>query len=130
MLANTKPFSSFSVDDIHQAKQFYEGKLGLTVDEIEGMGGMLRIHTPGNNDIMVYAKPNHVAATFTILNFPVDDVEKEVDELTAKGVRFERYGAGPLETDAKGISRQNGGPPIAWFKDPAGNYLAVLEAEH
>ncbi len=129
MLAKSKAFSSFSVDDLDKAKRFYGDTLGLSVEKLEDMGGMLRIRTPGNNDIFVYAKPNHVAATFTILNFPVDDVEKEVDELTAKGVRFERYGGGPLETDAKGISRGNGGPAIAWFKDPAGNFLAVLEPD-
>jgi catechol 2,3-dioxygenase-like lactoylglutathione lyase family enzyme len=129
MLAKSKAFSGFSVDDIDKAKQFYGGTLGLSVEKIEDMGGMLRISTPGNNDIIVYEKPNHVAATFTILNFPVDDVEKEVDELTAKGVRFEHYGAGPLETDAKGISRSNDGPAIAWFKDPAGNFLSVLKEQ-
>jgi catechol 2,3-dioxygenase-like lactoylglutathione lyase family enzyme len=128
MLANSKAFSSFSVDDLDKAKRFYADTLGLRVDKLDDMGGMLRIHTPGNNDILAYPKPNHVPATFTILNFPVDDVEREVDELTAKGVRFERYGAGPLETDAKGISRGNG-PTIAWFKDPAGNFLALMEAE-
>ena len=129
MLAKSKAFSSFSVDDLDKAKRFYGDTLGLQVEKLDEMGGMLRIRTPGNNDILAYPKQNHVPATFTILNFPVDDVEKEVDELAAKGVRFERYGAGPLETDAKGIARGNG-PTIAWFKDPAGNFRAVMEVEH
>jgi catechol 2,3-dioxygenase-like lactoylglutathione lyase family enzyme len=128
MLTKSNAFSSFSVDDLDKARQFYGDTLGLQVEKLDEMGGMLRIRTPGNNDILAYPKPNHVPATFTILNFPVDDVEKEVDELTAKGVRFERYGAGPLQTDEKGISRGNG-PTIAWFKDPAGNFLAVMETE-
>jgi hypothetical protein len=89
---------------------------------------MLNIHIAGNESaIMVYPKPNHQPATYTILNFPVDDVEKTVDELSAKGVQFEHYNYEQLKTDAKGISRGNGGPTIAWFKDPAGNILSVLE---
>jgi catechol 2,3-dioxygenase-like lactoylglutathione lyase family enzyme len=125
MLGDSKAFSGFSVNDIPRAKQFYAETLGLEVTE---SNGMLTLHLAGDRPVLVYPKDDHQPATFTILNFPVDDVEREVDGLTAKGVQFERYGAGPLETDAKGISRGNG-PTIAWFKDPAGNFLALIEAE-
>jgi len=122
MLGNTKPFSSFSVDDLQKAREFYGKTLGLHIKE-EGPG--LELHFP-NNSIFVYAKENHVPATFTILNFPVKDVEAAVDELSTRGVRFEKYKDGELKTDKKGIVRGNG-PTIAWFKDPAGNFLSVIE---
>jgi catechol 2,3-dioxygenase-like lactoylglutathione lyase family enzyme len=122
MLGSTKAFSGFAVDDIGKARAFYEGTLGLEVSEEDGL---LTLHLAGNRDTLVYLKPDFVPATYTILNFAVDDVERAVDELTARGVRFERYDG--FEQDEKGISRDPQGPPIAWFTDPAGNILAVLE---
>lgn len=122
MLGNTKPFSSFSVDDLQKAKEFYGKTLGLEVKtEAEG----LELHFPGNT-IFIYPKENHVPATFTILNFPVKDIEAAVDDLSKRGVRFEKYTEGELKTDDKGIFRGDG-PTIAWFKDPAGNFLSVIE---
>jgi predicted enzyme related to lactoylglutathione lyase len=113
-------FSSFSVDDIQKAKDFYSKMLGLKVAETDGVA---ELHA-GNNRILIYPKPNHVPATYTVLNFPVTDVEKAVDELMAVGVKFEQYD-GEMKTDAKGISRNEWGD-IAWFKDPAGNILSVV----
>jgi catechol 2,3-dioxygenase-like lactoylglutathione lyase family enzyme len=127
MFAKTKAFSSFSVDDIEAAKTFYGETLGLEVSEENGMLN-LRIADGGN--ILVYPKPNHTPATFTVLNFPVDDIDQAVDELTRRGVRFERYDFNDFWQDEKGIARAGGGqegPPIAWFTDPAGNVIAVLE---
>ena len=124
MFKDTKAFSGFSVNDLGKAKAFYQDILGLEVTD-EKMG-LIALHIPGNNNIIVYPKPNHEPATFTILNFPVDDVEKAVDELTAKGVQFEHYDFPQLKTDEKGIARGNGGPTIAWFTDPSGNILSVL----
>jgi len=121
---NNRAFSSFSVDDPRKAKRFYGETLGLDVEE-NPMG--LEIRIAGGSRIFVYSKPNHVPATFTILNFPVDDVEKAVDEMTARGVRFEIYGEGDLKTNEKGIATGSRGPKIAWFKDPAGNFLSVLQ---
>jgi catechol 2,3-dioxygenase-like lactoylglutathione lyase family enzyme len=121
MFKTNKAFSSFSVDDLSQAKQFYSQKLGLEVKESpEG----LELH-PGNLDVFIYPKPNHRPATFTVLNFLVDDVDRAVDELTNNGIQFESY-EGEIKTDEKGIHR-NGGPTIAWFKDSAGNILSVLQ---
>jgi catechol 2,3-dioxygenase-like lactoylglutathione lyase family enzyme len=122
MFRNTKAFSGFSVNDIQKAKQFYGETLGLEVSETHGL---LNLHLAGGTTVLVYPKPNHLPATFTILNFPVADIEQAVDQLSRKGVRFERYD-GDLKTDDKGIFR-GGGPLIAWFKDPAGNILSVLE---
>ncbi|HZN77136.1 MAG TPA: VOC family protein [Micromonosporaceae bacterium] len=123
MFGKTNAFSSFSVDDVAAAKEFYSGLLGLDVSE---SNGMLFIKLGGGGTLFVYPKGNqHQPATFTVLNFQVDDVERAVDELTGRGVRFEQY-EGELATDAKGIAR-GFGPPIAWFKDPAGNVIAVLE---
>ena len=123
MFKNTKAFSSFSVDDLEKAKEFYGQTLGLEVSEAEeGFG--LRI--AGGGVVFIYPKPNHTPATFTILNFPVDDIELAVDELTKLGISFEHYDQEEIKTDAKGIHR-NAGPKIAWFKDPAGNTLSVLE---
>jgi catechol 2,3-dioxygenase-like lactoylglutathione lyase family enzyme len=118
-------FSGFSVNDLARAREFYSKTLGLKVDE-DAMG--LHIHLPGEATVYVYAKPNHEPATFTILNFVVDDIDTAVDELTGKGVAFEHYDNG-AKTDAKGIARgiaARQGPDIAWFKDPAGNFLSVL----
>lgn len=125
MFKHTKAFSGFSVNDIQRAKEFYGNVLGLEIKD--GIMGILELHIEGNNPVIVYPKPNHEPATFTILNFPVDDIDKAVDALLEKGVVFEQYG-GDIKTDEKGISRDNGGPNIAWFKDPAGNILSVLEA--
>ena len=123
MFTNTKAFSGFAVDDVPKAKKFYTETLGLRVSEEYGM---LSLHIAGEWDIVVYPKPDHIPATFTILNFPVDDIEKAVDELTERGVRFERYENS--EQDEKGIHR-GVGPLIAWFKDPAGNILSVIQLD-
>jgi catechol 2,3-dioxygenase-like lactoylglutathione lyase family enzyme len=121
---NTKAFSGFSVDDVPRAKQFYGDTLGLKVSE---ENGMLTLHIAGDRPTLVYPKGEaHEPASFTILNFPVDDIEAAVDELTARGVSFERYSGSEMSTDEKGIARAQG-PPIAWFKDPAGNVLSVIE---
>jgi predicted enzyme related to lactoylglutathione lyase len=124
MFQETKAFSGFSVNDLVAAKEFYGQTLGLDVEEIPA-GLMLRI--AGGNGIVIYPKGNHTPATYTILNFPVDDIEQAVDELASKGVTFEHY---ENTTDEKGIARgisRNLGPDIAWFKDPAGNILSVLK---
>ena len=126
MFKNSKAFTSFSVDDINEAKNFYGKKLGLVITDVPEMEGLINLNFSGGYNLMIYQKPNHVPATFTVLNFPVDDVEKTVDELIKKGIKFEHYDSENLETDEKGISR-SGGPLIAWFKDPAGNILSVVE---
>jgi catechol 2,3-dioxygenase-like lactoylglutathione lyase family enzyme len=125
MFGNTRAFSGFAVDDIEKAKQFYAETLGLEVTE---QNGMLTLHIAGDRPILVYPKPNHTPASFTILNFPVDDIEPAVDQLAARGVVFEHYEGTPAATDEKGIFR-GGGPLIAWFTDPAGNVLSVVESE-
>jgi predicted enzyme related to lactoylglutathione lyase len=121
---NAHAFSSFSVDDTQKAKEFYSQVLGLEVSEI--MTCLLKLHISGGNKVIIYPKPNHIPATFTVLNFPVDNVEKTVEELTKRGVHFEIYNQADLKTDDKGICRGEG-PTIAWFKDPAGNILSILE---
>jgi catechol 2,3-dioxygenase-like lactoylglutathione lyase family enzyme len=121
MLANSKAFSGFSTDDIPAAKRFYSETLGLQVSEDNGL---LVLHLAGDRNTLIYPKPDHVPATYTILNFPVDDVEEAVDGLTARGVEFERYEG--MGQDEKGIMRDQG-PDIAWFKDPAGNVLSVIK---
>ena len=121
MLADSQAFSGFAVPDIAAARQFYEDTLGLSTSE---ENGLLTLHLAGDRPTLVYPKPDHQPANYTILNFPVDDVERAVDELTARGVRFERYDG--FGQDEKGIARE-GGPPIAWFTDPAGNIIAVHE---
>jgi len=119
---NTKAFSSFSVNDLEKARVFYGQTLGLDVSESkEG----LSLHLKGDNEIFIYPKPDHTPATFTILNFAVDDVDQTVDDLTQLGVHFQIYNEGELKTDDKGVFR--GKPKIAWFKDPAGNFLSILE---
>jgi catechol 2,3-dioxygenase-like lactoylglutathione lyase family enzyme len=121
MFANTKAFSGFAVGDLEKARQFYGETLGISTSEEYGL---MTLHLAGGRDTLVYPKPDHTPASYTILNFPVDDIDQAVDDLTARGVQFERYdGAGQ---DARGINR-GGGPYIAWFKDPAGNILAVLQ---
>jgi catechol 2,3-dioxygenase-like lactoylglutathione lyase family enzyme len=123
MFGATKAYSGFAVNDIAAAKRFYQEVLGLAVEE-NPAGLTLRI--AGDRPILVYPKPDHTPATYTILNFPVDDVEKAVDELVARGVRFERYEG--FEQDEKGIHRGEG-PLIAWFTDPAGNVLSVIQEQ-
>ena len=125
MFKDTKAFSGFAVNDVQKAKEFYSQTLGLEVSESYGL---LRLHIAGGTTILMYPKEDHTPATFTILNFPVANIEQTVDELVRRGVRFESYNEGDLVTDEKGIFR-GGGPKIAWFKDPAGNILSVLEQQ-
>lgn len=122
MLAATRAFSGFAVEDIAAARRFYAETLGLDVTE---ENGMLRLDIAGGNPVLIYPRPNHVPATFTILNFPVDDIDSAVAELSSRGVRFERYPG--IEADEQGIARGEG-PPIAWFTDPTGNILSVLQS--
>ncbi|MFC4607427.1 VOC family protein [Streptomyces maoxianensis] len=125
MLANSKAFSGFAVNDLQKAKEFYGQTLGLRVsEETDATDGMLTLHLAGGADILLYPKPNHVAASFTVLNFPVPDIDEAVSELARRGVTFERYAG--FDQDEKGVFRAEG-PPIAWFTDPAGNTLAVLQ---
>ena len=123
MFADAKVFSGFAVDDLDKAREFYGGTLGLKTTEEDDL---LTLRLAGGRDTLVYPKPDHTPATYTILNFPVADIDEAVDELAARGVRFERYDG--FEQDAKGISRGDG-PPIAWFTDPAGNVLSVLQEQ-
>jgi catechol 2,3-dioxygenase-like lactoylglutathione lyase family enzyme len=123
MFKDTRAYSGFSVNDIPKAKAFYGDVLGLSVSESHGI---LNLQIAGGSKILIYPKPNHVPATFTILNFPVPHIVPAVEELKRRGVRFEVYADGPLQTDASGIFH-GGGPLIAWFKDPAGNFLSVIE---
>jgi predicted enzyme related to lactoylglutathione lyase len=125
MLKDSKAFSGFSVNDTAKAKAFYSEKLGLEVKD-EEMAGIISLQLAGGNHIIIYPKPNHEPATYTILNFPVTDVEKAVDELTANGVEFIIYNEEHFKTNEKGIFT-GGGPVIAWFKDPAGNIMSVIE---
>ena len=122
MFNKTKAFSGFSVDDIPAAKKFYGETLGLDVTEEYGM---LTLHIHEGGDIMIYPREDHSPATYTILNFPVEDVDRAVDQLSERGVTFERYEG--FAQDEKGIARGDEGPAIAWFTDPAGNILSVLE---
>ena len=126
MLKASKAFSGFSANDIGKAKEFYGRTLGLDISEEHGI---LSLHLGGGADVLIYPKPNHTPATFTVLNFPVENVDQAVDDLGKRGVQFEIYNEPALKTDAKGISRNNGGPTIAWFKDPAGNILSVIDAK-
>ena len=121
MFATTKAFSGFAVDDLQQARTFYGETLGLRTSE---ENGLLTLHLAGGRDTLVYPKADHAPATYTILNFPVDDIDEAVDQLIERGVHFERYDG--FEQDEKGIAR-GGGPSIAWFRDPAGNVLSVLQ---
>ena len=123
MLKDSKAFSGFSAGDIPKAKEFYAGTLGLDVSESHGL---LTVHLARGNNVLIYPKPNHVPATFTVLNFPVPDIDRAVDELAKRGVRFEQYDLPEIKTDRKGIKRGNG-PTVAWFRDPAGNILSVIE---
>ena len=121
MFENTRAFSGFAVDDLEAAKKFYGEVLGLKTSE---QYGLLTLHLAGGRDTLVYPKPDHAPASYTILNFQVDDIDAAVDELVSRGVELEKYEG--MGQDAKGINRA-GGPYIAWFKDPAGNVLAVLQ---
>ncbi len=125
MFKTTKAFSGFSVNDIKKAKEFYSKTLGLDVEEVMN-GNVLQLNIHGGGTIMIYQKDNHTPATFTILNFPVENIEEAVDGLTERGIRFLQYNE-PIKTDEKGICRRSGGPLIAWFEDPAGNIISVLQ---
>ena len=127
MLNESKAFSGFSASDIAKEKEFYAGTLGVKVTESDGM---LTLHLADGGKVIIYPKQNHVPATFTVLNFPVPSVDLAVEELTKRGVRFELYDDPSIKTDDRGIFRGPEGPTIAWFKDPAGNILSVLETEH
>lgn len=125
MLKHSKAFSGFSVDDVTKAKNFYSEILGLEVKD--NPMGLIELHIEDGLKIIIYPKPNHVPATFTILNFPVKNIDESVDELIKKGITFEQYEE-PIKTDKKGICHGGGkGPNIAWFKDPSGNILSVIE---
>jgi predicted enzyme related to lactoylglutathione lyase len=124
MLADTKAFSGFAVDDIEAAKRFYGETLGLRLTVLDEEHGLISLNLAEGQDVFVYAKPDHAPANFTLLNFQVDDIDVAVDDLAARGVDFERYEG--FEHDAKGVAR-GPGPSIAWFKDPAGNTLSVLQ---
>jgi predicted enzyme related to lactoylglutathione lyase len=121
MFANTKAFSGFAVDDVPKAREFYGETLGIDTSE---ENGLLTLHLAGDRDTLAYPKPGHRPADYTILNFPVDDIDSAVEELTKRGVAMERYD--DFEQDDKGVFR-GGGPYIAWFRDPAGNVLSVLQ---
>jgi catechol 2,3-dioxygenase-like lactoylglutathione lyase family enzyme len=123
MFATTKAYSGFAVNDLATAQDFYGGTLGINTSE---RNGLLTLHLAGDRDTLVYPKPDHTPASYTILNFPVDDIDKAVDELGARGVQFLRYPG--MGQDAKGINRSSDGPLIAWFTDPAGNILSVHQA--
>jgi catechol 2,3-dioxygenase-like lactoylglutathione lyase family enzyme len=123
MFTDTKAFSGFAVDDVEKARAFYGDTLGLKTSE---ENDILTLHIADDRPTLVYPRPGHIPAEYTILNFPVDDIEQAVDELAARGVEFERYKG--FDQDDRGIHR-GGGPLIAWFKDPAGNVLSVLEID-
>lgn len=127
MLQQSQAFGSFSVKDMREAGSFYRDILGL--DVTENSMGVLELHFSNGAHMIVYPKPDHVPATFTVLNFPVAEIEKTVDELGKRGIVFEQYEA-PIKTNEKGICRANGGPGIAWFKDPSGNIMSVIGETH
>lgn len=125
LFKESEAFSSFSVTDVLRAKEFYGQTLGIKVSEsAEG----LELHTRGGS-VFLYAKPNHIPASFTVLNFPVKDIERAVDELEALGVQLLHYDLPEIKTDKRGIFRGQPGPQIAWFKDPAGNILSVIQTK-
>ncbi|MEO6523093.1 MAG: VOC family protein [Mucilaginibacter sp.] len=126
MFKHGQPFSGFSVNDTAKAKQFYSEVLGLKVTEVPEMPSILNLYLSDNAHVVIYPKPNHTPATFTILNIPVSNIESAVEELTQAGVKFIIYNEANFKTDEKGIFR-SGGPLIAWFTDPAGNIISVME---
>lgn len=126
MLANSKAFSGFAVDDLEQAQRFYGETLGILIEVLDEENGLLSLHHPEGRDTLAYLSPEMTPPSYTILNFPVDDIDGAVDGLAARGVSFEQYGREDLPQDEKGVVRE-GGPLIAWFKDPAGNTLSVLQ---
>jgi predicted enzyme related to lactoylglutathione lyase len=126
MFENTKAYSGFAVDDMHRALEFYGTTLGIRTSVYDEENGLFALHLAGDRDTLAYQKPNFTPADYTILNFEVDDIDEAVDALAERGVTFERYDA--FEQDEKGIVRGSGpGPTVAWFKDPAGNILSVLQ---
>ena len=124
MLGDSKAFSGFAVDDLEKAKAFYEDTLGLKTSEEHGL---MTLHLAGDRPTLVYPKPGHEPANYTVLNFPVDDIDAAVDELIERGVAFEIYDG--FGQDERGVSRNEDGPPIAWFRDPAGNIMSVLQLD-
>jgi len=124
MLGDSKAFSGFAVDDLDQARRFYGETLGLKTTMLDEENGVMALNIAGDRDTILYAKPDFVPATYTVLNFPVDDIDEAVDGLLARGIELERYEQMPQ--DEKGVMRE-AGPSIAWFKDPAGNILSVLQ---
>ena len=126
MFANTKAFSSFAVDDLQKAREFYGETLGVKTSILDEENGVMSLDLAGDRSTLLYVKPDYTPATYTVLNFPVDDVDKAVDELGTRGVSFERYDG--FDQDEQGIARGQG-PDIAWFTDPAGNILAVLQEQ-
>ena len=124
MFSDSKAFSGIATDDTDAARAFYADTLGLQVEDL-GMGGLLGLRLAGGGQVMVYPKPDYTPATYTVLSFPVPDLDKAVDDLVAAGVTMERYDG--FDQDERGIARDSGGPAIAWFKDPAGNVFAVLD---
>ena len=130
MLADSKAYSGIAVNDLEKAKQFYGETLGLKLSVLDERSGLMTLHLAGERDTLVYHSPDVTPASYTILNFPVDDIDEVVDGLAARGVRFETYDNLGFEQDEKGIARGREagmGPDIAWFKDPAGNILSVLQ---
>jgi predicted enzyme related to lactoylglutathione lyase len=126
MLANSKAFNGFAVDDLDKARRFYGETLGLDLEVLDEENGLLTLHLAGDRDTIMYLSPGMTPASYTILNFPVDDIDQTIDELVSRGVSFEQYGNEAMPQDEKGVMRE-GGPLIAWFKDPAGNTLSVLQ---
>ena len=125
MLADTRAFSGIGVDDFEKAKDFYGETLGLRFTVLDEENGLMTLHLAGDRDTLLYESPSFSPAGYTVLNFEVDDIDATVDELSSRGVKFEQYDE--MTQDEKGVMRE-GGPPIAWFKDPAGNVLSVLQA--
>jgi predicted enzyme related to lactoylglutathione lyase len=128
MLENSKAYSGFAVKDLQKAKEFYGETLGLKTEVIDEENGLMTLHLAGDRPTIIYQQPDSTPASYTILNFPVDDIDAAADELSKRGITFERYDA--FEHDEKGIARglaQNRGPDIVWFKDPFGNVLSVLQ---
>ena len=131
ILTKAPVFASFAVKDLDAAHEFYARKLGLDVRKDERMGSATKIHSPDKSHVLVYPKPDHQPATFTVLNFQVRDIDEVVDSMTAAGIKFEHYNTADMKTDAKGVVRgdtQNNGPSIAWFHDPSGNIVSVMES--